>query len=247
MDNKNRYNKYGNIEIKSFYDEDDVSELIGDKLIELNDNDASLVVYGKRDFVTALFLNMISNGYDFGYIDLDKVDDLKKGKIYLVTVTGDCTINIEPAYSDERKITGHDADIAIIFADDCTQDIVDYCVDNDTKVILFDFEDDEGFCNEENNEGTFEDCENCDGCCNYNGCKDCGNRNGRESYKENLNTYESKSTTVTVSKTKNDVPKGFTKSWFTDENGVFSHSTYSFYSGDFELLRGVAKEFGVKL
>ncbi len=131
----------------------------------------------------------------------------------------------------------HDADIAIIFADDCTQDIVDYCIDNDMEVILFDFENDEGFCDEDN----LEDHEDCDGCRNCNGCKDCGNRNGRESNKENLNTYESKSAAITVAKTKNNVPKGFTKSWFTDEDGIFSHSTYSFYRNDFELLRDVLK------
>ncbi len=80
MNKNNGYNKYTNIEIKSFYDEDDVTELIGDKLIELNDNDASLAVYGKRDLINALFLNMISNGYDFGYIDFDRIDDLKKAQ-----------------------------------------------------------------------------------------------------------------------------------------------------------------------
>ncbi len=237
MDKNNRYNKYGNIEIKSFYDEDDVDKLIGDKLTKLNDNEASLALYGKRDLINALFLNMISNGYDFGYIDFDRIDDLKKGKVYLMTVTGDCRINIEPAYSDEEKLMRHDADIAIIFADDCTQDIVDYCIDNDMEVILFDFENDEGFCDEDN----LEDHEDCDGCRNCNGCKDCGNRNGRESNKENLNTYESKSAAITVAKTKNNVPKGFTKSWFTDEDGIFSHSTYSFYRNDFELLRDVLK------
>ncbi len=187
MNKKNRYNKYGNIEIKSFYDEDDLDKLIGDKLTKLNDNEASLAVYGKRDLINALFLNMISNGYNFGYIDFDRIDDLKKGKIYLMTVTGDCRINIEPAYSDEEKLMRHDADIAIIFADDCTQDIVDYCIDNDMEVILFDFENDKGFCDEDN----LEDHEDCGGCRNCNGCKDCSNRNGRESNKENLNTYES--------------------------------------------------------
>ena len=80
MNKNNGYNKYTNIEIKSFYDEDDVTELIGDKLIELNDNVASLAVYGKRDLINALFLNMISNGYDFGYIDFDRIDDLKKAQ-----------------------------------------------------------------------------------------------------------------------------------------------------------------------
>lgn len=187
MNKKNRYNKYGNIEIKSFYDEDDLDKLIGDKLTKLNDDEASLAVYGKRDLINALFLNMISNGYDFGYIDFDRIDDLKKGKIYLMTVTGDCRINIEPAYLDEEKLMRHDADIAIIFAEDCAQDIVNYCIDNDTEVILFDFEDDEGFCDEDN----LEDHEDCCGCHNCNGCKDCGNRNSRESNKKNLNTYES--------------------------------------------------------
>ena len=236
----NKYNKYENIEIKSFYDADDVDDLIGNKLEEFNNDDSSLVIYGKRDLINTLFLNMISEGYDFGYINFDKMDDLDKGKIYLMTVTGDCRINIEPAYSSDKKIMRHDADIAIIFTDDCTQDIIDYCIDNDMKVILFDFEDDNGYCDEEN-------CEDCCGCDSCSGCKGCNDRNNCENYEENLNSYESASTTVTVSKTKNGTPNGFIKSWDNNDGNTFSSTTYSFYSDDLGLLGEVAEEFGVKL
>lgn len=55
-------------------------------------------------------------------------------------------------------------------------------------------------------------------------------------------------TTVThVSRDKDGVPCGFTKSWTTNENGVVCSSVYSHFTNDTESLYDIAKEFGVKL
>lgn len=241
MNKRNKYNKYENIEIRSFYDTADVNNLIDGKVKEL-DEDNGLVVYAKRDLVSELFVNMIENDYDFGYIDFDNLDDLLKNEVYIMTVSYDRRVNIEHAYCNGRVVQ-HESKIALFYTDDCTQDIIDYCIDNDMEVILFDFEGDEGCCDEDN----LKDCKDCGGCRNCNSCKDCGNRNSRESNKENLNTYESNSTTVTVSKAKNGTPNGFIKSWDNNDGSTFSSTTYSFYSDDLELLEDVAEEFGVKL
>lgn len=237
MNKRNKYNKYENIEIKSFYDTEDVNNLIDEKVKEL-DEDNDLVVYAKRDLVSELFVNMIENDYDFGYIDFDNLDDLLKNEVYIMTVSYDRRVNIEHAYCDGR-IVQQKSKIALFYTDDCTQDIIDYCIDNDMEVILFDFEGDEGCC----------EC-NCGGGCNcgcnsncY--CEKCGDNKKGE---ENHNIYESQTTTVTVSKTKNGNPNGFTKSWYNnDEDGTFSSTTYSFYSDDLGLLEDVAEEFGVRL
>lgn len=214
-------NKYENIEIKSFYDTEDVNDLIDKKIDELGE-DNDLVIYAKRDLVAELFINMIDNDYDFGYINFDKLDDLRKDEVYIMTINSQRMINIEYAYRD-GIIVEHDSKIAFFYTDDCKQDIIDYCIDNNMKIILFDFEGDEGCCGSD---------------CEYDGCDNC---------KENLNTYESQSTTISISKSKNGTPNGFTKSWCNDEDGTFSSTTYSFYSDDLGLLKDMAEEFEVRL
>lgn len=234
MNKKIGYNKYEDVEIKSFYDTYDVIELI-DKKIKALDKDDDLAVYAKRDLISELFVNMIEDGYDFGYIDFDNLNDLLKDEIYLMTVGNNRRTNIEHAYENGR-ITKHESGLALFYTDDCKQDIIDYCIDNDMEVILFDFEDDEGYCNSDCSCIYKCKCEGDGGC-----RKECKNRN------ESQNTYESESATVTVSKSKSGTPNGFTKSWYNDEEGAFSSTTYSFYSKDIKLLQDMAEEFGVKL
>lgn len=243
MNKKNRrYNKYEDIEIKSFYDTEDVNNLIDEKVEEL-DEDNDLVVYAKRDLVSELFINMIENDYDFGYIDFDRIDDLLKNEVYIMTISYDRRVNIEHAYHNGR-IAKHESKIALFYTDDCEQDIIDYCIDNDMEIILFDFEGDEGYCDEED----YEDCGGCDNRNNCNGCKTCNDRGNYENYKKNLITYETDTTTVTVSKDKDNSPNGFTKTWFNDDgSGSSCCSTYSFFSNDITLIKVIAEENGIKL
>lgn len=52
----------------------------------------------------------------------------------------------------------------------------------------------------------------------------------------------------TIFKDKHGIPSGFTKTWSTtDESGISSTSTYSFFSDDLEGLKTVAKEFCVNI
>lgn len=52
----------------------------------------------------------------------------------------------------------------------------------------------------------------------------------------------------TICKDKHGVPTGFTKTWSTtDESGISSTSTYSFYSDNLGTLKAIAKEFGVNM
>lgn len=236
MNKEKKYNKYENIEIESFYDVEDVYNLVDKKVEELGE-DNDLVVYAKRDLISELFVNMIENDYDFGYIDFDNLDDLLKNEVYIMTISYDRRVNIEHAYCD-RTIVQHESKIALFYTDDCKQDIINYCINNDMEVILFDFEGDEGCC------GGDDECScncGCNDSCNCERCDGC--KNGRECG----NTYESDSTTVTVSKAKNGTPNGFIKSWDNNDGSTFSSTTYSFYSDDMELLGEVAEEFGVKL
>lgn len=50
-----------------------------------------------------------------------------------------------------------------------------------------------------------------------------------------------------ISRAKDGTPEGFTKSWSTIGNGVTCYSSYSHYNNDIDILREIAKKFGVKL
>lgn len=133
-------NKYENMEIVSFDDISDVYDTIGIELMELEDNTDYIVVYGKVDLIKELFTTMISDGYEFGYADFDALDEMQKDTIYMMFVRGNCVISVEPAYSNNGVVMGHDAKVALFYMDDCKQDVIDYCVNRDMEVTLFDFD-----------------------------------------------------------------------------------------------------------
>lgn len=124
----------------SFEDTSDVYSTIGTELMQLESESEYIAVYAKRDLINELFINMISDGYEFGYADFDMMDEMLKDRVYLMLIHQNCVVSIEPAYSDKNTIMEHDAKTAIISMDDCKQDIIDYCVNSDKNVVLFDFD-----------------------------------------------------------------------------------------------------------
>lgn len=58
-------------------------------------------------------------------------------------------------------------------------------------------------------------------------------------------TQDSESTYV--SRAKDGTPEGFSKSWVTVKDGVTCYSSYSHYSDNVDMLKEIAKDFGVKL
>ena len=144
-------NKYEKMEIVSFDDIEDVYDTIGIELMQLENKEDYIAVYGKVDLIKELFTTMISDGYEFGYADFDTLDEMRKDMIYMIFIRGNCVISVEPAYSDNGVIMGHDAKVALFYMDDCKQDVIDYCVNRDMEVTLFDFDE----C---------DDCSECDSC-----------------------------------------------------------------------------------
>ena len=140
-------NKYEKMEIVSFDDISDVYNTIGIELTQLEDATDYIAVYGKIDLIKELFTTMISDGYEFGYADFDALDEMRKDMIYMMFIRGNCVISVEPAYSNNGVVMGHDAKFALFYMDDCKQDVIDYCVNRDMEVTLFDF-DDCGDCSE---------------------------------------------------------------------------------------------------
>ena len=141
-------NKYENMEIVSFDGVEDVYDTIGIELMQLENKEDYIVVYGKVDLIKELFTTMISDGYEFGYADFDTLDEMRKDMIYMLFIRGNCVISVEPAYSNNGVVMGHDAKVALFYMDDCKQDVIDYCVNRDMEVTLFDFDE-------------FDDCSEC--------------------------------------------------------------------------------------
>ena len=141
-------NKYEKMEIVSFDDIEDVYDTIGIELMQLENKEDYIAVYGKVDLIKELFTTMISDGYEFGYADFDTLDEMRKDMIYMMFIRGNCVISVEPAYNNNGVVIGHDAKVALFYMDDCKQDVIDYCVKRDMKVTLFDF--DENECEYEN-------------------------------------------------------------------------------------------------
>lgn len=139
-------NKYENMEIVSFDDIEDVYDTIGIELMQLEDEEDYIAVYGKVDLIKELFTIMISDGYEFGYADFDTLDEMRKDMIYMMFIRGNCVISVEPAYNNNGVVIGHDAKVALFYMNDCKQDVIDYCVKRDMEVTLFDFDEDECEC-----------------------------------------------------------------------------------------------------
>ena len=133
-------NKYEKMKIVSFDDIEDVYDTIGIELMQLEDKEDYIAVYGKVDLIKELFTTMISDGYEFGYADFDTLDEMRKDMIYMMFIRGNCVISVEPAYSNNGVVMGHDAKVALFYMDDCKQDVIDYCVNRDMEVTLFDFD-----------------------------------------------------------------------------------------------------------
>ena len=137
-------NKYEKMEIVSFDDIEDVYDTIGIELMQLENKEDYIAVYGKVDLIKELFTTMISDGYEFGYADFDTLDEMRKDMIYMMFIRGNCVISVEPAYNNNGVVMGHDAKVALFYMDDCKQDVIDYCVNRDMEVTLFDFDEDDG-------------------------------------------------------------------------------------------------------
>lgn len=130
-------NKYEDIDIVDVEDYENVYELIEDSLSQLNKETDYIAVYGKRDLIAYLFTEMLKEDYQFGYADFDVLDETLSDRIYLMIIRQNCTISVEPAISKSEKVICHDAKIALIDMDECKQNVIDYCVNSDKKVILF--------------------------------------------------------------------------------------------------------------
>lgn len=72
-----------------------------------------------------------------------------------------------------------------------------------------------------------------------------GENDDEKTQSTSLDTNNSES--IYISRSKDGTPEGFSKSWFTVEDGITCYSSYSHYSNDINALKDIASDFGVKL
>ena len=212
-------NKYLNIDICSFDDLDDLHIVIADEFEKLKSESEYIAIYAKRELINNLFTDLICEDFTLGYANIDMIDDKLEDRVYVMLIRGDGVVSIEPAYSDKKDIMTHDAKSAIIYMDECDQDIIDYCVESDKNVILFDFDVDEFFDEDE-----------CDCCgCDLDECV-CRGENKSERY-------------IEYSKDEDGNMHGFTASK-SDGNSYFGYSFYTSDKLDMNDIRGLLKDMG---
>lgn len=189
-------------------------EIIDDELSKLKSDFDNIAVCAKQDLINEIFVYMISNGYEIGYIDFDMLDHLLKNTVYIMSIRKNSVISIEPAYCcneyDDCCIKGHDVASALIFMDDCKQDIIDYCLNSNKNVILFDF-------NVEDDEYDSSECNQCAQC--------------------NTGRY------VDYSKDEDGDLHGFCASK-TDGDSYYGYSFYTSDKLGMDDIRGLLKEMG---
>lgn len=136
----------------------------------------------------------------------------------LVNLDGKDEFFCEPMRREDHYIV--DESTVIYVLDNCSSKVIPYCRSEEVFEVCVGCD----FC---------EDDECQDECC----CATCANHT--------LDTNESESTYVSIDK--DGTPLGFSKTWFTEEDGVQCYSSYSHYSNNLDVLKEIASDFGVRL
>ena len=204
---------------------EDIHELSIEMLHDALNFDDCVSVICNYGMATALLSELIKSDVEIGQLDL--IGEWSGyDKEFFVYIVDGC-VSCEPAF---RSIAdgGHDkylemgADVMYVHQD-CNSKVLKY-IDCD-KIFEFSVYELDGI----------DEKEKCCECCN-----DC------EDADEDITTYHSDS--VTVSRNKFGTPTGFTKQWsVNDENGIFSHTSYSFYCNNENILRSMAEQLDVDL
>lgn len=153
-------------------------------------------------------------------VNIRKVDIELDDVEYMLSIDDVGDLVVQPVIDLNDKFLERIEQAYISTEGDVCQDIIDYFLERGIDIVLFGYEDDT-------------ECE-CD-----------HKAHSTRSEKAELDTNSSESTYV--SRAKNGVPTGFSKTWYSEESGVHCYSSYSHYSNDLDALRKVASGFNIKL
>lgn len=145
---KNKYEDLNIIDLESVYD---LAELFNEMVDCLNDEDVKkeymcVDVFGKPKLIRELFETLIRDyNYGVGILNFvsDKYSDEEEYEDeYCLTTYDGKTVSVEKARMNDNKLYSIE-DIALIYQEDCKQDLIDKALTSGANVTLFGFEKDE--------------------------------------------------------------------------------------------------------
>lgn len=218
-----------------FYDfvEDFVEEIF-----ENIKNHDGVAVFAAPEYTISFIKEFLCYGNsEIQYIDYNTYDYDEAYLLEFVEENGKVTLNIQPAISESDVYFSPAGETVLIQAELDVEKIIEDILNNDftrddVKFDLFTFEDEDDF--------EHIDCSCCPERFN---CLDAVYEDKHEDDKITV-----KDNGVTVVKDSNGTLQGFTKmNMFTDENGIHSSSSHSFFSDDVNAIMSAAKALGIEL
>jgi len=200
----------------------DVEELIV-HMFEKLDGDETISVVADKDLAVSIMKKLLS--YDDVILSFANVDTYDYDREYLVSLHDDT--DTDYWYVSIKQIYNYDKDMYfgtdgyVLFHEGVnSKALIDMKNHKFTKLSGYDW----FVIGEDKNEDSSEDV--CD----------------LEHYDDSSN-----SESTYINRKKDGTPTGFQKTWFTEEDGISCYSSYSHYSSDVDMLRKIAKEFGINL
>lgn len=200
---------------------------------ELVDNNCEVLFVGLYDDAIAVVRSLCSFE-DVELFDIEiappVIDDYYKE--YYVSLDNDFKLWCIPAYFVDEEAYFYDETDIVCIADDCDKSILDeICFDEAYEISYSD-------------SVKQLEIEKCSGDCEH--CEFAEHINEET---EKLETTDHSTNEYTnLSRTKDGKLAGFTKSWSTtDEDGVSHYSSFSHYGNNEEVVKKIARDFGIKL
>ena len=196
---------------------DDMSDLVF-QAFECKGEKDSICFIAKYDEAAEIIKEVMQYDETYPfYLELSNEDCNGYDKEYIITVDNENVVFCEPLFINGKYLSFDTEYDDVYILENCNNKLVKDCPDENVHVAIL---------------SDIEDDE-CDGC-----CENC-------EIAKDENTYSDESTYISRDHKGN--PTGFTKSWFTNEDGVSAYSSYSFHCDDDDILKEIADNFGIRL
>ena len=168
------------------------------------------------------------------YISLEPIEINGYNREYVVILDECLNVWCEKAFRDNKGYFSFRFS-SVYIADDCDEDVIKHVESDDVFEVSYSSDDIE----------YFDEC--CGMCDFYGGCtteqteEAASNEELSEELSESICEYHN------ISKTKDGKVAGFTKSWSTEKDGISGYSSYSFFGNDENIVKDIAREFGIKI
>lgn len=213
--------------IKFFIEEMyDVAEVMYNKIVQGLQDVTFVGTY--EDAVEVVGSLLAFDGVQLYQVQIEPEDWDGYDKEYLVTLDEDLNIWCEKAYRKDSGSYVYMWSSCILVADDCNSFVLKELDADEFYEVSYDLDGNDDI--------------DCDGNC------ECCRFGEKDEDEELLSESDSKNEYTNISRTKNGKVAGFTKSWSTvDNNGTTHYSSFSHYGDNEEVVKKIAREFGINI